>query len=529
MLPLKHLLTGLNKVKLELLRLHPDEDFTIKRTFILLLLAVKLISRRKSVTLESLPRNKWTTLNDKKVFSTPDTLAMSWLQTSLLELIGNEKVLTPFWNEQCLEKSKKLWLPTVTDSVGLPLTTLNTYLESSASNSLFSTTRIQNPRNKSLQKTSCQSSTSLVADKWESEGTLLRARKVRFYPTLKQTKKLKQWFGTSRYVYNNALNGIRNGESIDMPKLRDKYVTRTFNTDFGLYELFENQKFSYVPKDWELETPKDIRAGAIRDLCKAYKTCFSNRQNGNIRKFKVSFRSKKKSSSIEIPKSSLKQNNKKYLSVYKNRFRLCNDKCLKKLNITNDCRILHHRNKWFIVIPVPVPKSKSTANEACGVDPGVRKFVTVFGDDGVTLVSLRKELLRRYHDKLERLQSLRDRGQISKRTWARGSARVYDRLDYLIDETHNKVIKLLLDNYSTVYIPKFESQKLAGKMKNRRTKRNLFQLKHYKFRTKLESKAELYGSNVSVCTEEFTTKTCTGCGELNDVGFSEVYDCTQEV
>lgn len=67
--------------------------------------------------------------------------------------------------------------------------------------------------------------------------------------------------------------------------------------------MFENRKFDYVPKD--------IRAGAIRDLCKAYKTSFTNLKKGNISKFSIGFRKKKQNQSLEIPKSAISYNNKK--------------------------------------------------------------------------------------------------------------------------------------------------------------------------------------------------------------------------
>lgn len=40
-------------------------------------------------------------------------------------------------------------------------------------------------------------------------------------------------------------------------------------------------------------------------------------------------------------------------------------------------------------------------------------------------------------------------------------------------------------------------------------------------RCKIEKETRLV-----VCTEEYTSKTCTRCGSLNDVGSSEVYQCS---
>ena len=54
-------------------------------------------------------------------------------------------------------------------------------------------------------------------------------------------------------------------------------------------QLTENSEI----KDWEINTPKEVRAYAIDDLLIARKAALSNLRNGNISKFKMNYRSKK--------------------------------------------------------------------------------------------------------------------------------------------------------------------------------------------------------------------------------------------
>ena len=63
-------------------------------------------------------------------------LIMSWLQTLALGLIGKEKDLKPFWNQQCLEISQNLWLPTEIDYVDSALNLSSGSLKGIMSNSL---------------------------------------------------------------------------------------------------------------------------------------------------------------------------------------------------------------------------------------------------------------------------------------------------------------------------------------------------------------------------------------------------------
>lgn len=48
---------------------------------------------------------------------------------------------------------------------------------------------------------------------------------------------------------------------------------------------------------------------------------------------------------------------------------------------------------------------------------------------------------------------------------------------------------------------------------NRRVKFVLNSLSHYKFRQHLSQKCDEYGCKLHVVTEEYTSKTCTNCGE----------------
>ena len=87
---------------------------------------------------------------------------------------------------------------------------------------------------------------------------------------MEQKKVFKKWIGTSRYVYNRALHATKQGEKMNFYQLRNKYVIAKNNP---------------LVKEWETETPKDIRAEAINDMTKAFKSAISNLKNNNIQKF----------------------------------------------------------------------------------------------------------------------------------------------------------------------------------------------------------------------------------------------------
>jgi putative transposase len=333
--------------------------------------------------------------------------------------------------------------------------------------------------------------------------------------------KLKEWIDTTRYVYNKGVEDIRKNGNQSFISLRNKLVTSKGNNLTG----------------WELSVPKDIRAGGLRDLDKAYKSAFTNLRNGNtkLRKFNVSFRTRKSGyQSIEIPKSSIKSDDdfEHTFSVFKT-YGLGNIKICKRDSIPNikfDLRLSHEKDgRWFLLIPfeskIKKNQSKNENHNHCSLDPGIRKFQTIYSLKEVKKVTTNYNLLRKLKDRISELSKLRSGKIISSSTYSKKLHKLWSRHNDLVADCQSKLSNYLSKNYALIYIPKFESQKLTKKM-NRTCNFNILNLQHYKFRERLKNKCTEYSSKLEICTEEFTSKTCTRCGQINEVGSSEIYNCS---
>jgi len=326
---------------------------------------------------------------------------------------------------------------------------------------------------------------------------------------------LKEWINTTRYVYNQGVSEIDKvgNKAINFFDLRNKFVTAKGN------DL----------TDWELKVPKDIRAGGLRDLTKAYKTVFSQIKSGQIKKFKVGFRSKKSGAqSIEIPKTSVKLIDRNF-EIFKT-YGLGPIKCCKRDNIPNikyDMRLqLDKDNKWYINIPFEYSSNKRIkTDQSCSLDPGIRKFQVVYSQKEVIKVTTNYDLLRKLKDKISIFSKLRHSKTISGQNYKHKIIKLWSRHNNLVSDQHYQLANYLAHNYSTIYLPKFESQKLTKKL-NRTCNFNLLNLQHYRFKERLRFKCSELGSKLIDCTEEYTSKTCGRCGVLNDVGSSEIYKCS---
>lgn len=354
---------------------------------------------------------------------------------------------------------------------------------------------------------------------------------MRIYPSKHQKIVFKKWLGTSRYVYNKALYGtMKKGDPVNKYVLRDTYVTSKYTSNdtvdtYGLNNLFRENKIN----QWELETPKDIRAGSVFDLCKAYKTCFSQLKTGLVDRFKVGFRRKNKDQSIVIPKSSIRSLGNQ-VNIYKTYTRK-NIKCsrdFKKLKeIKYDCRLKKEGSKWFLIIPYDVEVSKKPGtNGECALDPGARKFQVVYSAREVVKLTRDKIKLKALQDRQKKMQRIRAKKNISSRSVKRSLGKLFRRYKNLLGDFHDKTIKYLTDNYEEIYLPDFKSQEIVKGLSNKTVRNDILSLAHHRFKVRLKDKCELYqNTKVVICTEEYTTKTCTGCGELNDVGCKELYKC----
>lgn len=522
--PLVRFVSGIRKVKSALLELHPTTGSTIKKMSTLLLASLLLLykSGRKQFTVECLPKSKWMTLNDKRIFLEKNTLITSWLQTLVQELIGKGKDLKPFWTSQTTDYSTRLWLPTGIDSVGLPLTSSNISSRVTGLNSLFSLRRKINRQNKSSLRTSFPSFTSTRVETWEEEGT--RSRKIRLYPTKKQVPILKQWMGTNRYVYNQALSAVKTEEDTqyDKYKLRDRFVTHKYRDGTINHNL----------KEWELNTPKDIRHSGIRDMCGAFKAAITNLKRGNIPRFKMGFRSRKKTSSISIAKTAIKKVKggvKMYPKYLSEPIRVSKDKAFREVEFKKDCRLSYERGIWFLIVPFTKKGTKLSplTSDTCALDPGVRSFQTGYSQSEVVDFKPDPILLKKLHEKLDLFRSLRAKKKITGYKYRRRHNKIYSRLTNLVDDLHYKTINYLTSTYEYILLPSFESQELSKKC-NSTTSRRLLQLKHYRFKERLKDACKLKANcNVEIVTEEYTTKTCTGCGNIDrHVGSAEIYNCS---
>ncbi len=359
------------------------------------------------------------------------------------------------------------------------------------------------------------------------------------YPTPEQKIILKNWFGTTRYIYNKILNKIENeGYKKNFQDLRNKFITketfykkclgcntvcRTNKRNFKCCENFNVEtttKTNEEINEWEYNTPKEIRAHSIKDLIKAYKVAFINKKNGNIQNFKMRYRKKRQINSIVIQKSSIKYSNGCF-DVYPKtlgKLKVGKRSNKKDYTIKNDTRMLYNGKDYYLCVLQEFKKKEyKNRKDLIALDPGLRTFITGYSPQEIFKISRDKELLRSYREKLDKLISLR-KGKKYIIKWR-------DKIKNFVDDLHWKAISYLTKNYKTILLPTFESQKMMGSSK--KVNRDFNEFKHYRFKIRLFDKAnEIKDTKVLLVGEEYTSKTCGRCGFVKkDLGNSKIFKC----
>jgi len=404
----------------------------------------------------------------------------------------------------------------------------------------------------------------------------LKSRKIKVKLSEKQKKIIDEWFNTTRYVYNKTVNQIENHKHpINFQSLRNKLVTNNTkknNSEYIEYdsnisllkkektllnkdenpdlvkikevenkiELLKNN-FKKIRKElrstsnetlhkWELETPKEIRASSISDVCNAYTTGFTNLKVGNIKYFNMKYKKKTNPKKcMSIPKNMIKNENGVIKIIPTFLKENCNfymgkktKKKERKLEINHDCRLVKQRKDYWIIIPIPVsvlPKPEVPVNY-CGIDPGIRTFMTTFGNDGCYEYNHNNEKLKKMDNQIQSLK--KKNGRVLKHKITKREIKK----ENLINEIHWKTINDLLKKYDILFYGDIKSHDVVKNKNNRNLNSDVNNLKFYNFKERLLFKSKERRKMVFLVKEHHTTQTCSFCGTINKPGISKKYNCS---
>ena len=491
-LVLIHSEDGLNRVKSVMSipvkeDLEKEIDFIVSKMSIECLVSIKVHSQKLQLCMQELVLHIKKKILIGKLNSLMQNIQQpECFRTSDLESIGKDPDCSPFWkkftkvmSEQLLEHQwcsinfffKKMWLATKTDSVVLDQNSWNGSLKKTMSGSWFSTqVSIPKIQPKNSQMIFWQSLLSLLQEimDLEQEETIAlesvkRAKNIRIQPTKQQRQTLKEWFGASRWMYNQAVTMYNNGAL--RKEVVDKKTGETVKSRYTLKIkelreiLVKNENYE-SENTWMQDYNFDLRDEAIREFKKNVK---ANITKGG--KFKLTRKSKKYDKRQTISALKKHWNRKKgfYSSILSPSKMKSSESLPNKLpsdaTISKD-KLNHYTLNYAYDKPVKMTSESDTFNKAIFIDPGVKNFYTGYSFDaqnGFEMITIGKRDIERISRLLHYKRKLQSRKQKAKtnkdkRNLDKGFCRIARKIKNLISEMHNKITKWLTTEYNAIHL-----------------------------------------------------------------------------
>nr|WP_272819471.1 transposase [Scytonema hofmannii] len=314
---------------------------------------------------------------------------------------------------------------------------------------------------------------------------------------------IRQWFGVSRFVFNQTLELLRDG------------VIK------ANWKAIKGSILNSLP-DWCKDTPYQIKSIAIKDACKAVSNAkLKYKQSGVFYNFKFKSRKDPKQSCY-IPKSAVSEKGIYHTILGEVKFTETLPKNF------GDCRLVCVYSDYYLTIPTnSLQLETENQGRVVALDPGIRKFFTFFSESSFGWLGKNANMkIQKLCFKLDELCSAisKSTGQL-KRRLKKAANRIRAKIKNLVDELHKKTAKFLVDNFDVILLPTFETSQMSKKGKRRirsKSVRQMLTLSHYQFKQFIKHKAFEHNKVVLDVNEAYTSKTVSWTGEIVKIGGSKI-------
>jgi len=386
------------------------------------------------------------------------------------------------------------------------------------------------------------SNTKYVINDEYIDNSFLKTFKLKIYPTYNQTQIINTWFEIVNKVYNYTNKYIKDNICI-----QNYFVNKENNIIVDFKFINDNKKIKEILNFINLRKKLNNFISNLHNnstinrhtgdysvkLCvEMYKSLYSNYKNGNIKHFNVKdMNNNRRRFNLTLEPTYF--NKKKNAFCFKILDLMKSDKQFNSLKINHNV-ILQYDNikkEHYLLIPVDYNnKTHVYREEKCGIDIGVRTFMTVYSKN--KCVEIGKNICNQidyYNKKLDKLKSDNQLNKLKENKYQKTKIKYQDKINNKTKDMHKKVSNYLLKNYETINIGKVSIKNMVSNLKGNIkeiTKRRLLKLSHYKFREYLKLNTKKYGNTINEIDEYMTSKRCHNCKNIKqDLGSNKTYKC----
>jgi putative transposase len=321
---------------------------------------------------------------------------------------------------------------------------------------------------------------------------MLKGLKYRLYPTTSQKELIAKHIGSSRFVYNLAL------ETKNTAYLGSKH-------NFSPFDLIKQLPDLKKECEWLKEVNSQSLQQSIQNMDIAFKKFF---KGAGFPKFKSKHRGKQ---SFSIPQNVIVENNLLIIPKFKEGINIVLHREIKG-TIKSATISVTPTGKYFVSILVDtnteIPtKAPITENATIGVDLGIKDFAIT--SDGEVFKN--PKYLRKAQSKLKYIQSRysKNKGKRTKQRLALLHEKVVNKRKDFLHKTSNKLIR----ENQTICL---EDLAVSSMVKNHNLAQAINDVSWSTFVTMLKYKADWHGKNIlRIGRFAPSSKTCSCCGHIN--------------
>ena len=391
--------------------------------------------------------------------------------------------------------------------------------------------------------------------KINKEPVFLSTKKIRINPDVNQILILDSWFNAFAKMFNCTINYIRSviyekGKLIEINKAKELV------NFYDIRKILLNQKSNIQKLTLPNKISIHILDEAINQAVSNYKTCITNYENGYIKKFRIREWGIDRCRKIIKIESGYFKNGTFCSRIFKSI-----ESSEPLIGIDKTCTLQYNSDtkKYILLVPIGTKPEEKLLNPRidCGIDLGVRTFASVYSEKGIHSICNRnyvgnydKEFMNHLKkiDKINELLNQKEKEsfvltkkkvngklildvkikEINRQKLKEALKKYHRKIKNKVKDMHFKVAHELVNTYDNIFIGKLSTRKILSKNNkkiNKRTRRMIGILSPYQFRQILIYMGYKYGSIVHEVSEYLTTKTCSCCGHLNEVGASKEYKC----
>ena len=334
---------------------------------------------------------------------------------------------------------------------------------------------------------------------------MLKAIKIRLYPSEDKIIDINKLIGSARFVYNKCLSF----KSIEYG---------LFNTSTGIGQTNKHYIELKTKYSWLGEAHSKVMQQSMMNLEQAFSNFFKDLKKGD-KKIGVGypdFKKKKFKETCRFPSdaiSSVKGNRINIIKSLKNIHFKCSvsdekylNKHQKEIKSGTLTKTKSGHYIFSILIDRPNKTLKKATNDVIGLDLGIKDFIVT--SEGQKYENLK--IKRKNEVKLSRKKKGSKNKNKTRIKLAKFHEKLNNQKEYYLHQTVNQI----LSENQTIGI---ENLNVKGMMKNHNLAKSIQEVSWSRFRTILTYKSEWYNREVIVVDRFFaSTKLCSECGYKND-------------